>query len=96
MENKEKNISSEVSENECRKNSFSTEKSANKELKRIRSTRGKNKKPVRSYQCPFCDKWHLTSGEKDFTEKTPKKMKQKLLPRVLYINHPSFSFLVKL
>ena len=46
----------------CEKIPFDTQKSAKKELKRIKTSRTHNKHiPVREYQCEDCGKWHLTS-----------------------------------
>jgi len=43
---------------------FVSEKSADKEIKRIRKRPGKYKKPCRAYLCEFCNGYHLTSQDK--------------------------------
>lgn len=48
----------------CDKESFETEKSANKRLKNIWTMPNKGKKPIRHYQCELCHKYHLTSKPK--------------------------------
>jgi hypothetical protein len=45
----------------CEKKSYESEKSANKKLKKIWNMRNKGRKPVRSYKCELCNKFHLTS-----------------------------------
>lgn len=48
----------------CDKESFESEKSADKKLKKIWAMPNKGKKPIRSYQCEKCGKYHLTSKER--------------------------------
>lgn len=45
----------------CEKESFESENSARKKLKKIWGMRNKGRKPVRFYQCELCNKFHLTS-----------------------------------
>lgn len=54
----------------CEKKEFSTIEEANKKLKEIQATEGNNKKPIRSYFCIKCKKYHLTS----FTKSKQKKV----------------------
>jgi hypothetical protein len=48
----------------CEKETFESEKSANKKLKKIWNMPNRGKKPVRSYKCELCNKFHLTSKER--------------------------------
>ena len=45
----------------CTKHVYATQKIAKAELKRIRESKGDHKKPIRTYECPSCSGWHLTS-----------------------------------
>lgn len=45
----------------CEKKTYATKSLARESLKRIREEEGNNKKPIRSYECPYCSGWHLTS-----------------------------------
>lgn len=47
----------------CKKTSYSSEVFANKDLKRLQSSK-RNNIPTRSYLCPKCNTWHLTSDNK--------------------------------
>lgn len=49
-----------------------TKKEAEAILKRIPKHRTKRKKPVRAYQCPKCNFWHLTS--KEYSEEKPREI----------------------
>lgn len=60
----------------CQKIAYATKGIADEALRRIWDTPGRNKKPVRSYECNDCHEWHLTSlpyerykASKDFEEK---------------------------
>lgn len=54
---------------ECDKIGYDTEKSANKDLKRIKRARNRGVKPIRAYFCKACCQWHLTSKERDRSKK---------------------------
>lgn len=45
----------------CRKYPYPSKSAARMALRDIRKAPGKNTKPVRSYECPKCNFWHLTS-----------------------------------
>lgn len=45
----------------CKKVGYPTKGVADKALKRIKDSLGRNKKPTRSYECDDCHEWHLTS-----------------------------------
>lgn len=45
----------------CPKMYWPTQKAAKEALKKIRESKGDHKKPIRTYECPFCSGWHLTS-----------------------------------
>lgn len=45
----------------CEKESFDSEKSAIKKLKKIWTMPNKGRKPSRYYACELCGKFHLTS-----------------------------------
>jgi len=46
---------------ECKKVSFINENYANSYIKKLKKTSNRDIKPVRSYLCEDCLKWHLTS-----------------------------------
>ena len=46
---------------ECKKTKFATEAFAEAAIKEMQKTSRRDKKPVRSYLCPDCKTWHLTS-----------------------------------
>lgn len=51
-------------ERHCGKATFTDKGKADKEIQRIRKAAGRRKRharPVRSYKCPDCQWWHLTS-----------------------------------
>lgn len=43
--------------------SYRDEHSANRAIVNVATNSQREIVPVRSYQCPFCKKWHLTSRE---------------------------------
>lgn len=45
----------------CTKKQFISKKLANEEAARLRSKDDDRHKPIRSYECPKCNAWHLTS-----------------------------------
>lgn len=45
----------------CSKKAYITRKEAKDALKKIRADKSTSKKPIRSYECPKCSYWHLTS-----------------------------------
>ncbi len=45
----------------CKKVYFGTEKDANEYIDKLQRTSTREVKPVRSYLCPRCKCWHLTS-----------------------------------
>lgn len=60
----------------CKKIGYPTKEIADKVLRRIKEFPGRNKKPIRSYECKDCHEWHLTSlpygrykASKDFEER---------------------------
>jgi hypothetical protein len=48
---------------DCKKVKFSDEKSADFYIDKLQRTSHRAVKPVRSYLCPFCFHWHLTSKD---------------------------------
>lgn len=49
----------------CPKTKFRTQADADDHIRRIKKTGGSGKKPRRSYLCPICNTWHLTSQKAD-------------------------------
>ncbi len=47
----------------CSKSNFKDKKHADASIHRIGSIEDGRKKPVRSYRCDICRKWHITSQE---------------------------------
>lgn len=45
----------------CTKTSFANEENADFYIKKLKATSYRKKKPVRSYLCPNCLNWHITS-----------------------------------
>lgn len=45
----------------CTKRKYLTKQAARDALGQIRNDPGNHKKPIRSYECPDCSAWHLTS-----------------------------------
>lgn len=45
----------------CDKKTFSTKADAKQSLSKIRESKGDHIKPMRTYECPKCSGWHLTS-----------------------------------
>ncbi|RYC69612.1 hypothetical protein EQG79_13495 [Spirosoma sordidisoli] len=45
----------------CQKKTYDSREAAQRHLKKILGSRGRNKKPCRSYRCECCGRWHLTS-----------------------------------
>jgi hypothetical protein len=43
--------------------SYRDEHSANRAIVNITNNSNRDEVPVRSYKCPFCAQWHLTSRE---------------------------------
>lgn len=54
----------------CKKKAFESLEDAGIKLNKIKEEEGDNKKPIRAYLCPNCEKYHLTS----FTNKLQKKV----------------------
>lgn len=50
---------------DCKKTKFATEKDAEYFIKKLKATSIRHEKPTRSYLCPFCMLWHLTSKTKE-------------------------------
>lgn len=47
----------------CKKITYLNKKDANTVLAQIATTNQTHKKPIRSYECPLCSGWHLTSKQ---------------------------------
>lgn len=55
----------------CKKVKYASERDANNDIERIRIKSKRNTIPIRSYKCPVCSSWHLTSRE-DWKDKIAK------------------------
>jgi molybdenum cofactor biosynthesis enzyme MoaA len=47
----------------CSKTKFATEKDANYFIEKMQKTSSRKVKPVKSYLCPKCTRWHLSSSQ---------------------------------
>ena len=53
---------------ECKKVKFINQEFADSYVAKLQKTSKRNRKPIRSYLCPKCNVWHITSAEeKDLT-----------------------------
>ena len=50
---------------DCKKTKFATEKDAEFFINKLKTTSVRHEKPTRSYLCPYCFLWHLTSKTKE-------------------------------
>ena len=48
----------------CTKQKFGSEIEADMQLEEIRLRKIRDNTPIRSYRCPMCRSWHLTSQQK--------------------------------
>lgn len=61
---------------ECNKTKYANEDAANKDVERIRKTSTRSNIPIRSYFCPLCSGWHLTSKEPHIVAKLKEVSKE--------------------
>jgi len=54
-----------MNDESCDKIRYVSQGSANKDLKRIKRAKNRGVKPIRSYLCDLCNRWHLTSKKRD-------------------------------
>lgn len=59
---------------DCKKVAYDSKQEANARVIKIQKEEGDNKKPIRAYRCPHCDKFHLTSFTKRLQNKVIKRL----------------------
>ncbi len=62
-------------EQHCGKGTYTSKANADRELRAIRRRDRRVERPIRSYKCPDCGWWHLTSREP--MQSTPKRGKRR-------------------
>jgi hypothetical protein len=67
----------------CKKKTYLTKAEAVEKIRAIRAEGGDHKKPIRSYRCPKCDNFHLTSMAKKKKQYLDVKIAQGKLQKIV-------------
>lgn len=66
----------------CKKVSFDSKEEATVRINQIALIDGSNRKPIRSYRCCQCNKFHLTSWSKGIKRKVDRLKRRKAMLRI--------------